>query len=927
MTTYQDFTIETDPTALDFLIGFTGTGEGSERRITYAAFADFFVTNFGAGAAYLGDWNASTNTPTVIDNVGGGGTWYRVSVAGTIDLGSGSEAYDAGDMIVLSSITRTWDRIGRGAAIVSVAGKTGVVVLDMDDLTETSGGKILTASERTNIGSGVTHAADGTIHFTVASIDHTLITNKGTNTHAQIDTHIGDTTNPHVVTATQLSLGNVDNTSDANKPVSTATQTALNLKVTSVAGKTGVVTLNMADLSETASGKILTSTERAQITDGVVHRADTVNPHAVTKAQVSLSNADNTSDANKPISTLTQAALNLKEDAANKNVNNGYAPLDAAALVPLANLPASVKGDSDYNGAWNASTNSPTLIDGTGNNGDTYRISVAGTRDLGSGSVIYEIGDSLIYNGSTTVWDRFGRADVIQSVAGKTGIVTLDMSDLSETAAGKILTSTERTQITDGVVHRADATIHFIESSIDHTAITNIGTNSHASIDSALTTTAAHISDAAIHFTESSIDHGSISGLADDDHVIYIKADGTRAFAGNVTVNSTASVGLSVSRIADVASIGINSTTGKDWRLQSKADSTFELVDGSTATTAMIIDSSHNISFPAGNLAVSSNQISCSTSGVGISSNLLGKLQVTTADSGAFAGNGVVATADEFVIENSTHAGMTIFSGPTSVGEICFGDSADADVGRIRYDHNTDFMSITTDGATALTIDDSQNVGIGIASNLLGKLQVNKTGSISSIDANADEIVVEDSGTAGANAGISILSGNTGSGTISFGDTDVQNKGRIVYSHSGDSFSFVVNAAEAMKIDNSQNVGIGESNPLGRLHVKTGESGGTVDSNANEFVVESATGGGITILTGGASLHGGHINFGDIDDNNVGQIRYDHSDNSMDFTTSAVVRFRIKTNGVLNSSGMPTSAGGLSSGDLWADSGTIKIVA
>lgn len=46
-----------------------------------------------------------------------------------------------------------------------------------------------------------------------------------------LDTHVSDTTNPHSVTASQVGLGNVDNTSDLNKPISTATQNALNEKV------------------------------------------------------------------------------------------------------------------------------------------------------------------------------------------------------------------------------------------------------------------------------------------------------------------------------------------------------------------------------------------------------------------------------------------------------------------------------------------------------------------------------------------------------------------------------------------------------------------------------------------------------------------------------------------------------------------------
>lgn len=45
-----------------------------------------------------------------------------------------------------------------------------------------------------------------------------------------VTAHTENTSNPHNVTKTQVGLGNVDNTSDADKPISTATQTALNLK-------------------------------------------------------------------------------------------------------------------------------------------------------------------------------------------------------------------------------------------------------------------------------------------------------------------------------------------------------------------------------------------------------------------------------------------------------------------------------------------------------------------------------------------------------------------------------------------------------------------------------------------------------------------------------------------------------------------------
>ncbi len=69
------------------------------------------------------------------------------------------------------------------------------------------------------------------------------------------------------ITKAMFGLSNVDNTSDANKPISTATQTALNLKVN----------INNPTFTGTVNG--------------------------ITKLMVGLSNVDNTTYANKPIST------------------------------------------------------------------------------------------------------------------------------------------------------------------------------------------------------------------------------------------------------------------------------------------------------------------------------------------------------------------------------------------------------------------------------------------------------------------------------------------------------------------------------------------------------------------------------------------------------------------------------------------------
>jgi hypothetical protein len=95
--------------------------------------------------------------------------------------------------------------------------------------------------------------------------------------------------------------------------------------------------------------------------------------------------------------------------------------------------------------------------------------------------------------------------------------------------------------------HIADGTLHFTEGSIDHTAIQNIGSNSHSVIDT-------HIADVTIHMSDShdhsggdgaQIDHGGLAGLTDDDHSQYALLAGragTNDFTGNIT--ATGSVGI-----------------------------------------------------------------------------------------------------------------------------------------------------------------------------------------------------------------------------------------------------------------------------------------------------------------------------------------------------------------------------------------------
>lgn len=118
-----------------------------------------------------------------------------------------------------------------------------------------------------------------------------------------------------------------------------------------------------------------------------------------------------------------------------RGVANGFAALDSGGKLPVSQLPTSVM---EFKGVWNASTNTPTLADGGGDTGDVYRVSVAGTRNLGSGSITFDVGDLVIRNASG-VWEKSDTTDAVASVAGKTGIVTLVAADVTDlgTAATK----------------------------------------------------------------------------------------------------------------------------------------------------------------------------------------------------------------------------------------------------------------------------------------------------------------------------------------------------------------------------------------------------------------------------------------------------------------------------------------------------------
>ena len=157
---------------------------------------------------------------------------------------------------------------------------------------------------------------------------------------------------------TNLALNNVDNTSDINKPISTLTQTALDLKE-NTANKSVTTSLGTSDVLFPTQNAVKTYVDAAvattAIADGSITDAKIIsvgaskltgviaianggtgaNTIAAAKTNFALNNVDNTSDVNKPISTLAQAALDLKENTANKSVTTTLGTSDV--LFPTQN--------------------------------------------------------------------------------------------------------------------------------------------------------------------------------------------------------------------------------------------------------------------------------------------------------------------------------------------------------------------------------------------------------------------------------------------------------------------------------------------------------------------------------------------------------------------------------------------------------------
>ena len=226
--------------------------------------------------------------------------------------------------IILTGFTLTHNSTNVRATLnnktKSAEGKTyeGATDLIRDILaaTKTTAG-VMTAADKTNLDNTVQGLANEITNRTNAinalrtelkTYVDDLIADTGSDVTAletKVNNHIANKSNPHVVTKTQVGLGNVNNTSDANKPVSTAQATAIaDAKAAGTAAQTSINS----------------------------HAGRKDNPHVVTRAQLSLATTD------QVVFAKTTAPSGFWKESSDERLKSNIKPL-THTLEQICSIP------------------------------------------------------------------------------------------------------------------------------------------------------------------------------------------------------------------------------------------------------------------------------------------------------------------------------------------------------------------------------------------------------------------------------------------------------------------------------------------------------------------------------------------------------------------------------------------------------------
>lgn len=191
----------------------------------------------------------------------------------------------------------------KGAVTLLAATKTAAGVMTAADKTELDNTVQGLANEITNRTNAI-----NALRTELKTYVDDLIADTGSDVTAletKVNNHIANKSNPHTVTKTQVGLGNVNNTSDANKPVSTAQATAI------------------------ADAKAAGTTAQTSINS---HAGRKDNPHTVTRAQLGLATTD------QVVFAKTTAPSGFWKESSDERLKSNIKPL-THTLEQICSIP------------------------------------------------------------------------------------------------------------------------------------------------------------------------------------------------------------------------------------------------------------------------------------------------------------------------------------------------------------------------------------------------------------------------------------------------------------------------------------------------------------------------------------------------------------------------------------------------------------
>lgn len=207
-----------------------------------------------------------------------------------------------------------------------------ILLAENDGLYSQADDKTITINQASAFAAGVMSSSDKTKLDGLksqAEIDTTI-----NNVQNNLTTHINNKANPHQVTKEQVGLSNVDNTSDANKPISTATQNALNDKFSATDGNAlkqrvdNIPELVATDITvDSDNDSVNISLDKTSIVDGTLS-GTTININSATASKAGILVPTDKSKIDKII-TNGNGTKYLSDNGTYKEVQGGSADIES----------------------------------------------------------------------------------------------------------------------------------------------------------------------------------------------------------------------------------------------------------------------------------------------------------------------------------------------------------------------------------------------------------------------------------------------------------------------------------------------------------------------------------------------------------------------------------------------------------------------